>query len=296
MREAIFSYFYGELEKKHCGSYKILSNDFGAINLDKIRQKYPAAFINCGISEQNQIGMGAGLFKFGIVPIYYSIASFYTRAAEQIKLDIAVPNIPAIFLGVGAGYGYSADGPTHHSIEDLATFSPYPEINIIVPCSSSNAKHYFASYLEGDAEGAVYFRLDRGSDGGVEIDKVGYEFFINNTNSKKLIITMGYLGLKYLKHFDATSGVDVCIVENFASISSDTFKRQASKYQQVIVAEEHVHIGGLGSRILGILNSTEVQISHLALKGRARFGYDNRDNLLSSNECLPANAAKLLGV
>jgi transketolase len=296
MRESIFSYFYEQLEKKECESYKILSNDFGAINLDKIREKYPDAFINCGISEQNQIGVGAGLFKFGIIPIYYSIASFYMRAAEQIKIDIAVPNVPAIFLGVGAGYGYSADGPTHHSIEDIAVFSPYSEINIIVPCSASNAKHYFSSYIEGSFRGAVYFRLDRGSDGGVEINKVGYEVFSNNLECKKLIISMGYLGIKYLKYFKASNEVDVCIVENFECIHTDGFKKMVAKYSHVIIAEEHVPIGGLGSRVLSSLNQISFKIDHLALKTRGRFGYNDRDKLLLRNECNPSDAAKLLGV
>ena len=78
----------------------ILSNDFGAQKLDIIRDEFPDHFINCGISEQNQIGVGSGLAKFDLIPIFYSIASFYHRCAEQIKVDIAVPNLKSIFLGV----------------------------------------------------------------------------------------------------------------------------------------------------------------------------------------------------
>ena len=88
MREAIFEDLYHKYKTDEYLNTFILSNDFGAQKLDIIRDQYPKQFINCGISEQNQIGVGAGMGKFGLIPIFYSIASFYMRAAEQIKVDI----------------------------------------------------------------------------------------------------------------------------------------------------------------------------------------------------------------
>ena len=40
----------------------LISNDFGAPALDKFRHELPRQFINAGISEQNIIGVAAGLY------------------------------------------------------------------------------------------------------------------------------------------------------------------------------------------------------------------------------------------
>ena len=48
----------------------------------------------------------------------YSIASFITlRCYEQIKIDLCVMKLPVTIIGVGTGFAYDVDGPTHHATE-----------------------------------------------------------------------------------------------------------------------------------------------------------------------------------
>ena len=58
----------------------------------------------------------------------YSIASFVNRAIEQIKIDLCM-KLPVKIFGVGSGYSYAVDGPTHHATEDIGLLNLMPNGN-----------------------------------------------------------------------------------------------------------------------------------------------------------------------
>ena len=60
------------------------------------------------------------------------------KTLEQIKIDIAYPNLPVIIVGVGAGLSYSGLGSTHHATEDIAVLRSIPNLNIVVPSDDAN--------------------------------------------------------------------------------------------------------------------------------------------------------------
>jgi transketolase len=65
----------------------LITNDQGAVALDNYREKLPKQFINAGISEQNIIGVAAGMAKEGYNCFVYSIASFIiNRTIHNKKL------------------------------------------------------------------------------------------------------------------------------------------------------------------------------------------------------------------
>ena len=59
---------------------------------------------------------------------------------EQIKIDIAYPNLPVIIVGVGAGLSYSGLGSTHHATEDIAILRSIPNLNIVVPSDANELR------------------------------------------------------------------------------------------------------------------------------------------------------------
>ena len=112
----------------------LLSGDIGYKLYDEFKQKYPNRFYNCGVAEANMTTVAAGLALKGLKPITYTIATFNVyKTLEQIKIDIAYPNLPVIIVGVGAGLSYSGLGSTHHATEDIAVLRSIPNLNIVVP-------------------------------------------------------------------------------------------------------------------------------------------------------------------
>ena len=97
----------------------LLTGDMGYGMFEPFQEEFPGQFLNCGIAEQNMVGVAAGMALMGKHPIVYSAAAFLTgRAWEQIKLDVAYQNLPIILIGGGGGYAYGKLGATHHCNED----------------------------------------------------------------------------------------------------------------------------------------------------------------------------------
>ena len=138
----------------------LLSNDQGAIALDNFREKIPNQYINLGVSEQNIIGVAAGLTKEGFNCFVYSIASFIiNRAIEQIKIDLCNMKLPVKIFGVGSGYSYAVDGPTHHATEDIGLLNLMPNMQIFSPSDSLSVETIVKSLIKTNSP--AYVRLDR---------------------------------------------------------------------------------------------------------------------------------------
>jgi transketolase len=93
----------------------MLAGDIGNRLFDRLKEKHPNRFLNCGVAEANMTGVAAGLAASGMRPITYTITPFNTiRCLEQIRLDVCYPNLPVIIVGTGAGLSYASLGATHH--------------------------------------------------------------------------------------------------------------------------------------------------------------------------------------
>ena len=67
-------------------------------------------------------------------PFAYSIAPFATlRCFEQIRNDVCYHNLPVSIVGVGGGYSYGPNGPTHHALEDIAVMRTLPNMAVVCP-------------------------------------------------------------------------------------------------------------------------------------------------------------------
>ena len=110
-----------------------LTGDLGFMALEEVRAALGERFINCGVAEQNMIGVAAGLAREGERVFVYSIAPFcYARPFEQIRNDLAFTKLPVCLAGNGGGYAYGHMGPTHHALEDCAVMGALG-IHVLVP-------------------------------------------------------------------------------------------------------------------------------------------------------------------
>jgi transketolase len=131
-----------------------LTGDLGFMALEGVQESFGDRFINCGVSEQNMIGVAAGLAKSGYSVFAYSIAPFiYARPFEQIRNDIALPNLPVCLVGNGGGYAYGYMGPTHHALEDLSAMSSLG-LEVLVPAFDNDIKE-----MLNNSKGPSYLRL-----------------------------------------------------------------------------------------------------------------------------------------
>ena len=152
-----------------------LISDNGAIVYDKYRKYLNNQYFNLGISEQNMLGIAAGMANCGKIPFAYTIGAFLAyRALEFIRNDICLQNMNVKIVGTGAGMVYSALGPTHHSTEDLGCIRSFPNLTILSPASPMEVKK--ATRAAYEYVGPVYLRL--GTNREQEIYKEDYQFEI----------------------------------------------------------------------------------------------------------------------
>jgi transketolase len=287
MRDIFFDKFFvlSQLDK----SRLVISNDFGAPSLDRYRSTLPTQYINAGISEQNIVSLSAGLALSGMRPVIYSIASFITtRSLEQIKIDLCDMNLPVIIVGVGCGYGYSADGPTHHAIEDIGLISSLANIKIYSPSDKKILSELFKDITE--QEGPVYLRLDRGiPDLNIWEDceptlLSGYRAKLNQGDYA--IVTTSYLTKKmiYLQKMLCMEGikVDLYDVYEINSVKTQSFTQDLGRYKAIFVVEEHVENTGLGSLVsLAISNfGLYIPVFRYGIPMQLAYAYGGRDELL----------------
>jgi transketolase len=138
----------------------LLTADLGYKIFDDFASRYPNRFMNVGIAEANMTGVAAGLAMEGRKPFIYSIAPFATlRNYEQIRNDICYNEADVTVVGVGGGYSYGPNGPTHHALEDIGAMRMLPNMTVVCPgdpVETAAAVHAIAAH-----RGPCYLRLGR---------------------------------------------------------------------------------------------------------------------------------------
>jgi len=152
--------YFGELYAR-CGrdpQTLVIVGDFDAHWLNRIRQDFPAQYLNAGIAEQNMIGVAAGLALEGRRPFVCGQNNFITlRAMEQIAVDLCQQHLPVTLVGVGCGFSFSIDGPTHHGVTDLGMMMQLP-----ITIYNVNGVHIAQSCAQFAGQGPAYMRLCKG--------------------------------------------------------------------------------------------------------------------------------------
>jgi transketolase len=271
-------------------SIRLLVGDIGFRIFDTFRDNHPDKFLNCGIAEQNMIGVAAGMASEGLKPVVYTIIPFLVmRAFEQIRVDIGINNTNVILVGVGAGLAYDKLGPTHHAYEDLALMRSISSLNIYLPYDGPSTKSCLNDALaQQDIGSASYIRLSKGGEPDIPcIERLNQSIdLIRVGNLSKIVVTHGYILSSVLDQVKAAES-DYCIyaLKKFDTPAIDSFLFRASSsgvMPTIIVVEEAYRRGSLYSEIA--MRAHELSIT-IFLKGchidhQYLFEIDERESLI----------------
>lgn len=113
----------------------------GSVTLGGFADALPEQFVECGIAEQDAVGIAAGLAHSGKKVFACGPACFYVaRSLEQVKVDMAYSRNPVTILGVSGGIAYGALGATHHSLHDIAVLRTFPGMTVFLPADAQQTK------------------------------------------------------------------------------------------------------------------------------------------------------------
>lgn len=228
----------------------------------EFQKVYPDRFIDCGIAEENMMGVAAGLAAAGKVPFASSFAMFAVgRAYEQIRNSIGYPHLNVKIGASHAGISVGEDGATHQCIEDIALMRMIPGMVVINPSDYIEARAAVRAAYE--YEGPVYMRFGRLA---VPIlnDRPDYKFELGKgvvlREGKDLkIFATGlpvYNCLEAAERLAAEDGIDAQVINihTIKPIDEELIVAAAEKTGKIVTVEEHSVIGGLGSAVCDVLS------------------------------------------
>ena len=236
----------------------VVSQDMGSVG--PFAQRFPERAIDVGITEQNLIGVAAGLAIRGKLPFVYGMAPFVTmRAFEQIRTDLAYNGrnvkILAVFTGLAAG----AWGATHHALEDIALMRTIPGMTVIAPADMHETER--AVRAAAAHWGPVYLRLGAF----LPVHEQEYEFQIGRAitlreGTDAAIIATGNMVWAALQAHESLKqrGVAARVVDmhTVKPLDAEAVRRAAGETKRIVTAEEHSVVGGLGSAVAEALAET----------------------------------------
>jgi len=280
MRDVFIDKIY-EAAKKNKNIF-FITPDMGAPSLDKFRKELPKQFIHSGICEQHMITMAAGLSLMGKKVFCYAMAPFITsRCYEQIKCSISAMSQNVNLIAIGVGLGYADAGPTHYTTEDLATMRVFPNIEILTPSDELSTKNIADHCLNND--GFRFIRLDRDALPKIYEKNINLDLgFSELIKSKKIcIVTSGYLLNKiYHKIIKENKDIGLIDIYKFKPLNKEILNI-FKNYKKIISVEEQWLEGGMGSKLLELINdkNLNINIKRYGLDERFYFENGGRDYL-----------------
>ena len=141
-------------EKVVALSADVSNSDFSFM----FEQNFPNRFFNVGIAEQCLVDVAAGLAYTGKIPFANTFAFlFATRALEMVRSHLCYGGANVKLMAAYAGLSDSYDGPTHHSITDIAIMRSLPNMTVVVPSDPIAVARLLPQVAEW--KGPVYFRI-----------------------------------------------------------------------------------------------------------------------------------------
>lgn len=263
----------------------LISADFGAPSLDRFRRDLSSQFINIGIAEQNMISVAAGLALGGKIVFCYAILPFVTlRCYEQIRVDLCCMNLPVTLVGVGAGYAYHDEGPTHHGLEDIAVMRTLPNM-IILSASESEMAMAFA-WIAYNTPGPKYIRLDRGNLPSYRLRLRGEGWREIRSGADLAIVATGYMvgqamkvAESLAKHDVESRVIDLYRIKPFNEDLIDALTKEKSR--RVVTLEEGFTDGGVGSIMAEALTDCgeSLRLKRIGSPNQYCFQYGSRDEI-----------------
>lgn len=234
------------------------------VGLAKFAQKHPDRVIDVGIAEQHALTMAAGLAFGGLHPVVAIYATFLNRAFDQLLMDVALHKAGVTVVLDRAGVT-GPDGPSHHGMWDMSLLQIIPGLHLAAPRDAQRLREELREAVAIDNAPSVV-RFSKGSVGpeiaAVERLSDGVDILARNpvtevsdghdAETDVLIVSVGAmseLALDVAQRINA-QGISSTVVDpRWVLPVPRSILSLASAHRIVVVIEDGVRAGGVGSRI-----------------------------------------------
>ena len=222
------------------------------------------------------VGISAGLSKVGIVPFCASMAVFVAgRGFEIIRNGVAYSRLNVKIVGSHGGITAAGDGGSHQCVEDLGVMRALPNMVVLQPCDSNQAR--LIARMAYEIKGPVYIRTSREPMENITslTDKIELGKVQVLSEGKDLCIVasgmmtcLAYQALEILRG----KGISASLVNihTIKPFDNEGIVREVRKTGgRVLVCEESNMVCGLTEAVSAALVEEDgIRISHVAIEDR----------------------------
>ncbi len=227
---------------------------------------YPDRFIDIGIQEMNLVGIAAGLASCGKIPFISSFACFLMcKGYEQLRMGVAFPGLNVKVVTSHGGISVGEDGASQQSVEDFALAGTLAGFTVIVPSDEFQAKALIKQCATH--KGPVYVRTGRSNAPVIYNEQTKFEIGKGiklRAGKDVTFVATGLLVFEALEAADmlAKEGIDAGVIDihTLKPLDVDLLIQEAKISGAVVVAEEHLIWGGLGSIVSQALSENHPTI------------------------------------
>ncbi len=217
-------------------------------------ERFPDRVFDTGIAEQHAVTLAAGMAMAGKKPVVGIYSAFLQRAFDQIVDDVALHNLPVVFLIDRAGIT-GPDGPSHHGVFDISYLRMIPNMVIGAP---SNATELCAMVETAvDHDGPIAIRYPKGGATSVpslpvEAIEVGKAELLSEGSDVLLVASGRMVEIAEKAAGDLSQGgVSVGVVNaRWVKPLDPRIAEWAAGARYVVTLEDNVVAGGFGSAVL----------------------------------------------
>lgn len=252
----------------------------GPTGLTPFAEKFPSRFFDVGIAEQHAVTSASGMALGGLHPVVAIYSTFLNRAFDQLLMDVGLINQPVTLVLDRAGVTGS-DGASHNGVWDMAITSIVPGIRVAAPRDADRLREEFHEAIAVD-DGPTVVRFPKG-DVGPAIEAVrrtpgGCDILIDPREAgdkttdevpEVLIVAVGEFAENAVAAAEQLNSEGHCITvvdpRWIVPVNPEIIDMAASA-DMVVVYEDGIVRGGIGSAIGEVLSAAEVDtpLRHLA--------------------------------
>ena len=225
------------------------------VGLKDFADHYPERTFDVGIAEQHALTMAAGLAYSGLHPVVAVYATFLNRAFDQLLMDCALHRAGVTVVLDRSGIT-GPDGASHHGMWDMTISGIVPGLHLAAPRDGQQvARAVHAAVDIADAPSVVRFPKGTVAEPIAAVRTVGTLDVLAEPDEGDvdvLLVGIGSMAASALTAAEklAAEGVRVRVVDPVWALPvSDDLVALATSVRRVVVVEDNVVVGGIGSQV-----------------------------------------------
>lgn len=227
--------------------------------LMQMSQRFPDRVYDTAIAEQHAVTLAAGMAMAGKKPVVAVYSAFLQRAFDQIVADVALHNLPVVFLVDRAGIT-GPDGPSHHGIFDLSYLRMIPNMVVGAPADATELCAMIETAVDHDGPIAIrYPKSAAVSIPAIPVPSIPIgEAQLLTGGSDVLLVAVGRMvEVAEKAALDlGEKGVSVGVVNaRWVKPLDPRILEWASPVAHVVTLEDNVVAGGFGSAVMEVFSS-----------------------------------------